>query len=75
MKRNVLFLGLGLVGLIGVGCKDYDGPRQLRGQPRPDLPQYSIEEQQSRGRGRYAIPEDDRTTPKGYVDRPSPTGR
>jgi len=75
MIRKSLFLGLGLIGLIGAGCKDFDGPRQLRGQPRPDLPQYSIEEQQSRGRGRYGIPEDDPTLPKAGVSRPSPTGR
>jgi hypothetical protein len=41
-----------------------------------DGQRYTIEEQQRRGRERLAITEDDfRIGPKGYIDRPSPTGR
>lgn len=62
--------------LLVAGCKDFDRPRDLRQKPRPDLPQYTIEEQQSRGRGRYAVPDDDfRVGPRTFTDRPSPTGR
>ena len=74
MARTAKLLLLGCLALAG--CKTYDRPRELRGKPRPDDPRLSIEEQQSRGRGRYAIPEDDRREgPKGFIDRPSPTGR
>jgi hypothetical protein len=40
-----------------------------------DDPMLSIEEQRSRGRLRYSYIEDDRLTPKTYVDRPDPLGR
>jgi hypothetical protein len=59
-----------------IGCSSFSGPRQNRNKPRPDLPEYSIEEQQRRGRDKYAIPEDDfRVSPPTFIGRPSPTGR
>jgi hypothetical protein len=43
---------------------------------RADAPGYTIPQQEQRGRERLAISEDDiRIGPKGYIDRPSPTGR
>lgn len=73
----VRHLGLILMALLGLtGCKGFDRPRDLRKMERPDLPEYTIEEQQRRARAKYGIPEDDRRLyPNGYVDRPSPTGR
>jgi hypothetical protein len=45
----------------------------MRGSPPPDAPGYTIEEQERRGRARYAIGEDDfRIGPKTYADRPDP---
>ena len=41
------------------GCKGFDGPFVNRNKERPDLPQYTIEEQRKRARGRYAMPDDD----------------
>ena len=59
-----------------LGCKDFNGPRKAISKPKPDLPEYSIEEQQRRGRDKYTIPEDNfRTGPNLNIDRPSPTGR
>jgi hypothetical protein len=58
------------------GCKDFNGPRKAIAKPKPDLPQYTIEEQQRRGRDKYTIPEDNyRIGPDLNIDRPSPTGR
>ena len=75
MPRTAAILTLGATLLAGCHS-NIEGPRQLRKEPRPDDPRLSIEEQKSRGRGRYAIPEDDfRIGPDGYIDRPSPTGR
>jgi hypothetical protein len=34
----------------------------------------SIDEQKARGRLRYSYIEDDKLTPRTYVDRPSPEG-
>lgn len=66
----VLFLG------ACVGCQRFAGPREVRQMDRPDRPGYTIDEQERRGRERLAITEDDiRIGPKGYIDRPSPTGR
>ena len=76
MTRKYVFIAV-LLGAIGtMGCKGFETPRDLRKKERPDLPQYSTEEQERRGRARYTIPEDDlRAGPKGLIDRPSPTGR
>jgi len=58
------------------GCTRFAGPVAVRQMGRADAPGYTIEEQERRGRERYAIPEDDpRIGPKAYADRPSPTGR
>ena len=58
------------------GCKHVAGPREARSKPKPDQPEYSIDEQQFRGRDKYALPEDDRRIgPATYADRPGPTGR
>ncbi len=56
-----------------IGCKGFDRQRDLRG--RPDLPELTVEEQQARGRARYANHEDDfRVGPRTFTDRPTPTG-
>lgn len=83
MTRTATLLGLLLVAGL-TGCRSnggdaprgFDTPRTLRGSERPDRPDLSIEEQQRRGRARYAVPEDDvRIEPKSFVDRPGPSGR
>ena len=76
MTRKALLLTLFLAPLSGVGCGMIDTPRTLRGSPKPDRPDLSIEEQQRNGRARYGIPEDDyRIGPKTFDDRPSASGR
>ncbi len=72
MRRRLLLLSV----LALTGCSRFSGPLESRQQGRADAPGYNIEEQKVRGRERLAIPEDDfRIGPKGYIDRPSPTGR
>lgn len=72
-------------------CSNFTGPRATRDTLGPTVPRdakgnvlrdaqgnplYNIDEQQRRGRERLTISEDDfRIGPKGYIDRPSPTGR
>ena len=73
MRRKLL---LATLFLSAVGCTRFAGPIAVRHSGPADAPGYTIEEQQRRGRERYAIPEDDpRIGPKTYADRPSPTGR
>jgi hypothetical protein len=77
MVKNGI-LGVLAVGLaLSMGCKQYDGPRAARSKPKPDLPEYSIEEQQRRAYDKYpALPQDDRRAgPAMEIDRPSPIGR
>jgi hypothetical protein len=74
MVRKIALLMLVISGLSG--CKGFDRPRDLRKMEKPDQPEFSIDEQQRRSRAKYAIPEDDsRVAPRGFIDRPSPTGR
>lgn len=74
MTRTLLLLGLGLMSLTG--CRTIAGPFEARSKPKPDLPGYTIEEQERRGRDKFATFEDDRRIgPPTYIDRPSPTGR
>ena len=74
-RQRMILLAL-LVGVAGTGCKDFNGPRKAAVKPKPDLPEYTIEEQQRRGRDKYTIPEDNfRIGPNLNIDRPSPTGR
>ena len=77
MSRTKLILAaLAAVSLAAVGCGGIDGPRKNASKPRPDLPEYSIEEQRKRARDKYALPDDDwRTGPATFSDRPSPIGR
>lgn len=73
--RRLLVLAA-VLALVPVGCDRFLGPVESRNQGRADAPGYSLEEQQKRGRERYAISEDDfRIGPKGFIDRPSPIGR
>lgn len=59
-----------------VGCKHIAGPREAWDKPRPDQPGLTIEEQERRGRDKYATFEDDqRIGPNTYNSRPSPIGR
>ena len=82
MSRRLLVLSV----LALAGCGRYSGPVESRQQGPADpkvrggdgqlRPVYDINEQKVRGRERYAISEDDyRIGPKGFIDRPSPTGR
>lgn len=66
-----------LVVIALAGCNRFTGPAETREKVgRVDAPGYSINEQKVRGRERLAISEDDyRIGPKGFIDRPSPTGR
>lgn len=74
MRRTVLFLLVALAG--AVGCRNVAGPLEARNKSRADLPGYSIEEQERRGRDRLATFEDDpRIGPITYISRPGPTGR
>jgi hypothetical protein len=83
MRRRLLLL---LIGIAAIGCTRYSGPLETRQMGRADpvevLPNgekrqiYGIDDQQLRGRERYAITEDDfRIGPNGYISRPSPIGR
>ncbi len=75
---NKKLVTLCLVGLLGaaVGCQRFRGPLEVRQLGRPDVPGYTIDEQQRRGRERLTVIEDDfRIGPRTYADRPSPTGR
>jgi len=77
MLKNGI-LGLLLVGCtFAIGCKQYDGPKAARNKPKPDLPEYSIDEQKRRAFDKYpALPQDDRRAgPAMEIDRPSPIGR
>jgi hypothetical protein len=75
MTRKLSLMLIVLAGLSTVGCKSFDTPRSLRGSERPDRPDLPIEEQQSRGRARYGLHEDDfRVGPNTFTDRVSPTG-
>ena len=73
MTRIVALL---LLAAAGAGCRNIAGPLEARGKSRPDLPGYTIEEQERRGRDRLATFEDDaRIAPNTFINRPSPTGR
>lgn len=64
-----------LLSTAVVGCKDFDKPRDLGEKPRPYLPDYSVEEQGRKLRGRYSIPQDDRAVgPRTGLDRSTPVG-
>jgi hypothetical protein len=63
-----------LLALLALtGCQNTQGPLGYRKPSRVDDPLLSIEEQKSRGRLRYSYIEDDKLTPRTYVDRPDPT--
>lgn len=75
-RKQLILSALAVLALAPLGCGGIDGPRKNASKPRPDLPEYSIEEQRKRARDKYALPEDDwRTGPSAYNDRPSPIGR
>ena len=72
MRRILLRAALA----AAVGCTRYQGPREVRQNGRPDLPGYTIDEQEKRGRARYAVPTDDyRVGPSTGVNAPDPVGR
>lgn len=76
MRRLVLLAILVISTTSALGCSRFAGPLAIRNWGRADAPGYNLEEQQRRGRERYAITEDDwRIGPKGDMNRPSPTGR
>jgi hypothetical protein len=73
--RRILLL-LAAAGLTATGCTRYEGPLEVRRKGRPDLPGYSIPEQERRARERLTTIEDDfRVGPRTYADRPDPVGR
>ncbi len=68
--------GLLLILVATAGCRNFAGPLEARNKSRADLPGYTIEEQERRGRDRLATFEDDpRIGPSTYISRPGPTGR
>jgi hypothetical protein len=69
MRRLCLF---GLF-LTLTGCQSNSSSLGYRQPSRANDPMLSISEQESRGRLRYSLIEDDRLSPKAYVDRPDPT--
>ena len=72
MKR--IIVGMFLLSLV-VGCRTGTvGPGENRKRPGVD-PLLSIDEQKRYGAERYSIPEDTSLIPKGFADRPSPSGR
>jgi hypothetical protein len=71
--RRIPLLLLGL--LVLAGCTRYEGPLEVRRKSRADAPGYSIDQQEQRGRERYAMPSDDyRVGPPTYMSRPDPVG-
>lgn len=74
MHRSLALLLIVIAGVTG--CRNIAGPLEARNKSRADLPGYSIEEQERRGRDRLATFEDDpRIGPNTYISRPGPTGR
>jgi len=76
MRRMLLLVPL----LTLAACSRYEGPREVyqknRRGDRADLPGYSIEEQERRGRERLTNISDDRAVgPKTYIDGPGGVGR
>ena len=61
--------------LLTAGCQNVLGPFGYRSPQQVDDPNVPIEEQQRRGRERFAIPEDDASTPKIYSNRPGGPAR
>lgn len=73
MRRAII---LSALLLTGIGCTRFAGPLAVRHSGPAVAPDYTIPEQERRGRERHTIFEDDpRIGPKTYADRPSPTGR
>ena len=72
-KRTLTVIVAGLVSLSG--CRLLDSLRAPRYYGRPDLPGYSIPEQERVGRQLYGIPSDDpRVGPSTGISRPDPIG-
>jgi|YNPBryunderm2012_1023409.scaffolds.fasta_scaffold30465_1 hypothetical protein len=66
---------LALSAALGSGCRLVDSLRAPRFIGRPDLPGYTIEEQERIGRSVYGIPDDDfRVGPRTGISRPDPIG-
>jgi len=64
------------VALLTCGCRNVGNLCDAKQKPRPDDPQYTIEEQKRRARDKYALPEDDfRTGPSTFNERPGGIGR
>ncbi|HMC67472.1 MAG TPA: hypothetical protein VKI65_21230 [Gemmataceae bacterium] len=69
-----------LAALLLLGCGNVVGPFGPRSPQRVDDPFVSIDEQERRGRDRYALPDEqatriDNLAPRTYIDRPGPHGR
>jgi hypothetical protein len=79
MRLRQVVLLVGLLALIG--CRtNWEGPREIywknRAGDRPDLPGYTIEQQEQRGRERLSTPSDNwRVGPPIGLSGPDPTGR
>lgn len=76
MRQTTSWSILAILSLaISSGCRLVDSLRASREIGRPDLPGYSIEEQERVGRQLYGIPDDDpRVGPKTGIGRPGPIG-
>lgn len=78
MKKLLLLAVVAVVG--AAGCQSIAGPfknkQKDRERPADPLLNPDLDEQQKYGRSRYSYVEDNRDIgPKGYSDRPSPSGR
>jgi hypothetical protein len=70
--HRIIVLGI----LCVAGCQNILGPFAPRDPQRVDDPGLPIEEQERRGRDRYALPEGSATVaPPTLIDRPGPHGR
>lgn len=75
MPRLIIGLLVILASVSSSGCRLVDSLRAPRYIGRPDLPGYSIEEQERIGRSVYGIPDDDfRVGPRTGIGRPDPIG-
>jgi len=74
-KGLVMRYRLCLLGVLFAlaGCRSTNGSLGYQRPSRVDDPMLSIEEQRARGRQRYSYIEDDRLSPKAFVDRPDPS--
>ncbi|QVL34737.1 hypothetical protein KIH39_12755 [Telmatocola sphagniphila] len=71
MRRFIL---LGFICLAG--CKGTTGPfENMKRTDKPDDPLFTMDEQQRRGRDRYALPQDTQNASSNYTNPFGPNNR